>query len=135
MAEPIRKTALPVHRRPLGVRPHPRPRPLRTAVPEPRPLPAAAPAQRPRPAPAAAPEESAAAEVGRSRSQIVQPVPRKKLRQVLQAVLGLHLAAAVLLFAFPSAGQPSGLSDALLATAVLLAGGTVLAFASSGRRV
>lgn len=133
MAEPIRKTALPVHRRPLGVRPHPRPRPL-AAAPEPRRAPMPEPEQSPRPVPAALPEESVAAPAVRSRSQVVQPVPRKKLRQVLQTVLGLHLAAAILLFAFPSIGQPSGLSDALLATAVLLAGGTMLAFASWGRR-
>ena len=146
MAEPIRKTALPVHRRPQGARPHPRPRPLpwvqdeaesepiprqarraRTAVPAPRPAPAL-------------PEDSApamaeVAETARYRSQTFQPVSRKKLRAVLQTAIGLHLAAVVLLFLFPSAGQPSGLSDTLLAAAVLLAGGTVLAFGALGRRV
>jgi uncharacterized membrane protein YbhN (UPF0104 family) len=65
----------------------------------------------------------------------LRPVPRKKLRAVLQTALGLHLAAVLLAFLLPSAGQPLGLSDTLLATAVLLAGGTMLAFASFVRRV
>ena len=140
MAEPIRKTALPVHRRPQGVRPHPRPRPLprawdeteseplprraQTAAPEPRPMPVAV-----------LPEEPTAAEGVRERSsQTFQPIPRKKLRQILQTALGLHLAAVVLLFLFPSAGQPSGLSDTLLAAAVMAAGGTMLAVGSFSRR-
>ncbi len=131
MAEPIRKTALPVHRRPQGARPHPRPRPLRTAAPEPRPMP---PMPQPMPVPVL-PEESATTEVVRERSsQTFQPIPRKKLRQILQTALGLHLAAVVLLFLFPSAGQPSGLSDILLTAAVLAAGGTMLAVSSFSRR-
>jgi len=145
MAEPIRKIALPVHRRPLGARPHPRPRPLRTAAPEPRPMPATPPAtlmppmppmspMSPTPAPAL-PEAFAATEIARERSsQTFQPIPRKKLRQILQTALGLHLAAVVLLFLFPSARQPSGLSDILLTAAVLAAGGTMLAVVSFSRR-
>ncbi|HEY2738082.1 MAG TPA: hypothetical protein VGK45_06720 [Thermoanaerobaculia bacterium] len=133
MAEPIRKIALPVHRRPQGARPHPRPRPLRTAAPEPRPMPQTPPMP-PMPVPVL-PEESATTEVVRERSsQTFQPIPRKKLRQILQTALGLHLAAVVLLFLFPSAGQPSGLSDILLTAAVLAAGGTMLAVSSFSRR-
>jgi uncharacterized membrane protein YbhN (UPF0104 family) len=88
----------------------------------------------PMPVPAL-PEESAAAEVARERSsQTFQPIPRKKLRQILQTALGLHLTAVVLLFLFPSAGQPSGLSDILLTAAVLAAGGAMLAVVSFSRR-
>ena len=143
MAEPIRKIALPLHRRSQGARPHPRPRPLPWAPEETGPEPVQrharrAPAAAPRPAPAlpeeSAPAVSAPAEAARYSSQTVHPVSRKKLRAVLQTTLGLHLAAVVLLFLFPSAGQPSGLSDTLLATAVLFAGGAVLAFASFSRR-
>jgi len=140
MAEPIRKIALPVHRRPQGARPHPRPRPLRTAAPEPRPMPPTPPtpptSPMPQPMPVQAlPEESATTEAVRERSsQTFQPIPRKKLRQILQTALGLHLAAVVLLFLFPSAGQPSGLSDLLLMAAVLAAGGTMLAVGSLSRR-
>jgi uncharacterized membrane protein YbhN (UPF0104 family) len=83
----------------------------------------------------ALPEESATAAVARERSsQTFQPIPRKKLRQILQTALGLHLAAVALLFLFPSAGQPSGLSDILLTAAVLAAGGTMLAVCSFSRR-
>jgi len=134
MAEPIRKIALPVHRRPQGARPHPRPRPLRTAAPEPRPMPQTSQTSQPMPV-LALPEESTATEAVRERSsQTFQPIPRKKLRQILQTALGLHLAAVVLLFLFPSAGQPSGLSDILLTAAVLAAGGTMLAVGSLSRR-
>jgi len=144
MAEPIRKIASPLHRRPQGARPHPRPRPLSWVPDETGPEPilrrarTAAPRPAPQPAPAL-PEESALppteAEAVRYRSRTVQPVSRKKLRAALQAALGLHLAAVALLILFPSATQPAGLSETLLATAVLLAGGTVLAFAVVGRRV
>src|SRR5436305_1402679 len=94
MAEPIRKIALPVHRRPLGARPHPRPRPLRTAAaPEPRPMPQT-PQTPPPPIPVPVLPETATTEAVRERSsQTFQPIPRKKLRQILQTVLGLHLAA------------------------------------------
>jgi hypothetical protein len=146
MAEPIRKTALPLHRRPPGVRPHPRPRPVPWGVDEMEPSPLAhlrmrTPApEPPRPVPSPAvtlPEESEPEplESARPRTRTFQPVREKKLRAVLQTALGLHLAALLLPFLASSAGRPSpALSDTLLASVVLLAGGAVLAFGAFRRR-
>jgi hypothetical protein len=126
MAEPIRKTALPSHRRPPGVRPHPRPRPvpLRTLQPVP---PAAAP---PPNEPEQLPEPL---ESVRTRTRTSPPIRHKKLRSVLQAALGLHLAALLLPLLASSAGPVPALPDALLASAVLLAGGAVLGFGTLRR--
>jgi hypothetical protein len=144
MAEPIRKTALPLHRRPPGVRPHPRPRPVPWGVDETEPSPLAhlrmrTPApEPPRPVPSPAvtlPEESEPEPLESARTRTFQPVREKKLRAVLQTALGLHLAALLLPFLASSAGRPSpALSDTLLASVVLLAGGAVLAFGAFRRR-
>jgi hypothetical protein len=65
-------------------------------------------------------------------SRAFQPVPERKLRGFLKTALGLHLAALLLPFLASTGSMPS-LSDALLASAVLLAGGAVLALGASGR--
>lgn len=143
MAEPIRKTALPPHRRPPGVRPHPRPRPVPWVVDETEPsalphlrvrTPAPEP-PKPAPSPAAAlPEEPEPEPLESARTRTVHSVPEKKLRAVLQTALGLHLAALLLPFLVSSAGPSPALADTLLASAVLFAGGTVLAFGAFRRR-
>ena len=117
MAEPIRRITPPLHRRPQGVRPHPRPRPVALVRDE----------TGPEPPPQPAPEPE--------RPRAFQPVPEKRLRTFLQAALGLHLAAALLLpFLASSAGPSAGLSDTLLAAAVLLAGSAVLVLGAFGKR-
>jgi hypothetical protein len=81
----------------------------------------------PEPPPQPAPEPE--------RPRAFQPVPEKRLRTFLQAALGLHLAAALLLpFLASSAGPSAGLSDTLLAAAVLLAGSAVLVLGACGKR-
>jgi hypothetical protein len=143
MAEPIRRTALPPHRRPPGVRPHPRPRPVPWLVDEtePSPLPhprVRTPAPEPlRPAPSPAAvllEEPEPEPMEPARTRTLQPVREKKLRASLQAALGFHLAALLLPFLASSASPSPALPDTLLASAVLLAGGAVLAFGAFGRR-
>jgi hypothetical protein len=158
MAEPIRRNAPPVHRRPPGVRPHPRPRPVPWVADETEPSllprlqrarPAAPEPPQTRPAPPAPIEPATPVDAVPSgpeppeaiRTRTFQPVPEKKLRTFLQTALGLHIAALLLTFlsasnaanAANSAPSP-GLSDTLLAVAVLLAGGTVLALGASSRR-
>jgi hypothetical protein len=62
-----------------------------------------------------------------------QPAAERKLRTFLLTALGLHGAALALPFLLPSLPAPSP-SDALLASAVLVAGSAVLALGALGRR-
>jgi len=117
MAEPIRKIAPPVHRRPQRVRPHPRPRLVASLEQE----------SRPTPATPLEPEQEALP------LRAAQRLPDKNLRNLLLTALGIHLAALLFAMLFSAAPAP-GLSDTLLASAVLVAGATVLAIGGSGRR-
>jgi len=119
MAEPIRRSAPPVHRRPQGVRPHPRPRPMRIANLE---------EARPSPVPPLAAEEPEALPL-----RAFQRRPDKNLRSLLLTALGIHLAVLLLAMLFSATPAP-GLSDTLLASAVLVAGAMVLVLSGSGRR-
>jgi hypothetical protein len=131
-AEPIRRVAPPAHRRPLqGARPQPRPRPLRWTGDETEasPLPQAPPAP-PRPVAVPTPPETET----RTWTRAFRPVAEKKLRGLLLAALAVHAVAIVLPFLLPAMIPAPSRSDTLLASAVLLAGGTVLLLGALGRR-
>jgi hypothetical protein len=128
MAEPIRSIANTAQIAPRAYR-SPRPAPqLR----RPAPWPVVKEASRPEPAagvPAEGPGERLA-----TRRQPLPATVERKLRTALLAALGLHLSALLLPFALPAALPAPSLSDSLLALAVLLAGGAVLAIGALGRR-
>jgi len=135
MAEPIRKPIHPLHRPSLhGPRNRPR-----------HPLPAASRSAlriadgNPAPPPPAPPRAAAvqhvpdeALSVQRPRTSTLSPARERRLRLFLQGAIALHLVALVPFLL--SSGSAPTLSDVLLATTVLLAGGGVLTLGSAGRK-
>jgi hypothetical protein len=123
MAEPIRRVAPPAYRRPA-------PRPRLRSVP---PIAEETAAEPARPSVTITDEI-----VTRRERQPVAPapssIPEKRLRGALQLALALHLAAVLAPLLAPSLVPALSRSDALLASAVLLAGATALALGSLGRR-
>jgi hypothetical protein len=139
MAEPIRKPVRPLHRPPL---PRHRPRnplpsasraALRIAEALPVPPQASPTLLKPPPRIAAVPAQpEELQEAQRPWTGTVTPAREKRLRFGLQIAILLHIAA-VLPF-LVSAGAAPTLSDAALATTVLLAGAGVLSLGSASRK-